>query len=307
MAGGEAGGPAHVPGVGRGGRVAAPHRRRQRRVSNEAGPAAVADLLKFAVPARDRQPDFDLDIGIARGRNCRGHAAERGQIREGRVKRRVRFGRLELPRGNHLRGRDGRVRQPQRREFPAGSRIRAGRSARVNNTARIDGDVRCRQHTHSAKHNPECDYRRDFHLHTSSLSVLVVKSRHSRRESRINAHSLLSRRARRSRRRRRQPNLCWENPPLDEGWGTRKNPVRNCESALRYARVDVAPLRMLQDALRRQGRLPQPRSRRIKNRVGNRRRHADNRRLASAKRTASPGGLSGQFRPPESSGKRTIG
>ena len=60
-----------VPGV---------HGAGERRVRDAARPSAVANGLELSIPFRG-QPHFDLDVRIARGRQRRGDAAERGQRR----------------------------------------------------------------------------------------------------------------------------------------------------------------------------------------------------------------------------------
>ena len=206
MAGSEARGVPRVPGVGRGGRVAAPQRRRQRRVLNEAVPAAVPDLLELAVPARNRQPDFALDIGIAGGSDGHGHAAKRRQIGE----RCVAFRRLELTRGNHLRRRDGGVRQLQRCEFPARSRIGAVRGARVNKPSRINGDIRRSADIRApAEQNPERNDAAIFiaspriHIRSYCLRHALARSRFRRYQAVIVAASRNLRRY--ARRVRNEP------------------------------------------------------------------------------------------------------
>ena len=73
---------AGVAGVGARGRVAAAQRVGHRRVADRARVAAVADALELAVPRLSgRNPDLELDLGIARRPRGRLDAAERRQRR----------------------------------------------------------------------------------------------------------------------------------------------------------------------------------------------------------------------------------
>ena len=96
---------AGVPGVGAGGRVAAAQRGRHRGVRDRSLIAAVAHALELAVPRLDRRnPDLELDFGVAARPRRRLDAAERGQgHRCGRALRltvdeRLRAGRRKRPR-----------------------------------------------------------------------------------------------------------------------------------------------------------------------------------------------------------------
>ena len=64
MTHGELRGITDVSRIGRRGGVSATQRRGERRVLNRSAPAAIADLLKLAVPSRKRQPDLGLDVRV---------------------------------------------------------------------------------------------------------------------------------------------------------------------------------------------------------------------------------------------------
>ena len=70
---------ADVTGVGGRRGVAARERASHGGIGNRAAERAVAHRLEFAVPARCGQPDFHLDLGVARRRQRCGDAAERGE------------------------------------------------------------------------------------------------------------------------------------------------------------------------------------------------------------------------------------
>ena len=53
-----------VAGIGGTGGVAVAQRFRQRRIADDAGPAAIPYGLIFLIPARGGQPNLDLDIGV---------------------------------------------------------------------------------------------------------------------------------------------------------------------------------------------------------------------------------------------------
>src|SRR5215475_8435410 len=54
----------------------------KRGVGDRACPSTVSYRQKLAVPAAQRQPDFSLNIRVARGCECRCNAAERRQVDE---------------------------------------------------------------------------------------------------------------------------------------------------------------------------------------------------------------------------------
>jgi len=107
-----------VAGVGGGGGVTVAHRASEASVADGAGETAVADTLKFSIPAGTGHPDFKLDIGIARRPDDASDAAEGRQIRNGLALRR-----RESARGNGARFRDGGAGE---REFGQRLTIRRG-------------------------------------------------------------------------------------------------------------------------------------------------------------------------------------
>ena len=131
---------ADVTGVGRRRGIAGSQRLGHVRIADDARPATVADRLILAVPGsvarrafggRHRQPDLDLDVGVARRRQRRGDAAERTQRLVGVRAARRAAGRLERAGGHDLRFRDGRVLERQRRQALArGGRKRSSRAGR---------------------------------------------------------------------------------------------------------------------------------------------------------------------------------
>ena len=113
-----------MPGVGVGGRIAPLHRIDEAQgvagVADASGPPSVAHPEELPVPARCRQPDFHLDVGIGAGRERGGDPAEGGRPGRGRSRRLPRAPRarrdLELSGGDRLCHGDGRVRQHQLRQ-----------------------------------------------------------------------------------------------------------------------------------------------------------------------------------------------
>jgi hypothetical protein len=81
---GEAGVPA-IAGVARirsRNRVAAPQSRGQGSVIDPASVAAIPAAFQFSIPARNRQPEFNFDIGIARRLQSGRHTAKCRQVAE---------------------------------------------------------------------------------------------------------------------------------------------------------------------------------------------------------------------------------
>ena len=103
--------------VGGCGGVAGAQRVGHRGITDDACPSSVADRLELPVPSVRRQPDFDFDVGVARGLQRRRHAAERGQI--------LHF--LELTRGHERGGRDGAVFQRERGKLVTRRGVRRNR------------------------------------------------------------------------------------------------------------------------------------------------------------------------------------
>ena len=137
MSGREARGIARVPGVGRRGRVASLHCGLHRAVGDRAGEAAVSDRLELAVPAGQRHPHFDLDVGVSGRLQCRADPAER----RGRGERR-----LDGAGRHDLRERDRRIRQGQRRQALA---RRGGAASPGDEDAQDDEDESCQIPCHS--------------------------------------------------------------------------------------------------------------------------------------------------------------
>ena len=75
----------NVPGIGRARHVSTPKRFRHGGITDHARPAAIAHRLIFAVPARNRQPDFNFDVGIARGLQRCSQPAKRRELFESRI------------------------------------------------------------------------------------------------------------------------------------------------------------------------------------------------------------------------------
>src|SRR5262245_28381424 len=46
------------------------------RIADDSSPSSVADALKLAVPAVNREPNFNFDVGVTRGFDSYGHTAE---------------------------------------------------------------------------------------------------------------------------------------------------------------------------------------------------------------------------------------
>ena len=82
MAQGEASALAIMSEVGHGGGVALLDSGGESSRRDGPAPSSVAVPAQLAVPALNRQPNFDLDFGISCWRESRADAAERGQIRE---------------------------------------------------------------------------------------------------------------------------------------------------------------------------------------------------------------------------------
>src|SRR5579871_4606945 len=97
--------------IGGRGNIAAANSLRQRAIRDGARPSTVANAFILTVPARDGQPDFDLDVGIATGFQGRRYTAKLRQILESCV---VALRELERSGWNHLRRGDGGIRQRQR-------------------------------------------------------------------------------------------------------------------------------------------------------------------------------------------------
>lgn len=103
-----------VSSVAAGSRVATPHRLDEPPVADAPAESAVAFSPELPVPARQRQPGFHPDDGIAAGLQRGGDPAEGRRRRKGPAGGMLgAFGHLELP-GRHCLGHgDGRVRQCQ--------------------------------------------------------------------------------------------------------------------------------------------------------------------------------------------------
>ena len=68
-----------LPRVGRGRGVSRLYGHCELHVIDQSGESPIADALQLAIPSRDRQPDFEFDVGV-RGRPGLGHnAAKCGQ------------------------------------------------------------------------------------------------------------------------------------------------------------------------------------------------------------------------------------
>ena len=74
-----------VPRIRGCGRIAVPKPGHQGAVTDSAGPSAVSDTKKFAVPSTGGHPDFDLDLGVGRRPDHRGDAAPCGGLQRRRV------------------------------------------------------------------------------------------------------------------------------------------------------------------------------------------------------------------------------
>jgi hypothetical protein len=74
-----------VAGIRRRGRIAFPKPGHQGAITDSAGPSAVSDTEKFAVPSTGRHPDFDLDLGVGRRPDHRGDAAPCGGLQRRRL------------------------------------------------------------------------------------------------------------------------------------------------------------------------------------------------------------------------------
>src|SRR5882724_8792274 len=86
-----------VASIGAGSGVATFQIARKRRIADSACETAVADAQKFAIPARCRQPDFKVDIGIRGRGDAPGNAAEFRKIFERlSIRRTKRTGRSRL-------------------------------------------------------------------------------------------------------------------------------------------------------------------------------------------------------------------
>ena len=148
MAHREARAAADVACVGGTGRIAAPERVSHRGVADGARPRAVADRLILAVPARacragalcgGGEPDFDLDVRVARRLQRRRHAAERRQVGERIATAAGAAARLRETAGrDDLRCVDRALRQRERRETLACRR--ACISCREQNRQNEPGD-----------------------------------------------------------------------------------------------------------------------------------------------------------------------
>ena len=110
---------ARVSGVCHRDRVAARDAARQRLHRDLSAPSAIADALELAVPLFDRHPDFDRDVGIARGSQRSSNPAKRRQrvvwTKRRRTRRENAGGRCRELSGRHeLRARDLGIRQRKR-------------------------------------------------------------------------------------------------------------------------------------------------------------------------------------------------
>jgi hypothetical protein len=140
-----------MAGVGAGRGIAATNASGQRVRVDVAVPSAVAGCLELAVPARRRQPHFDLDVGLSRRLERRRNAAEGREIGELRAATASALRRRKRARGNRLRHGDGRVLQLERRQRLAGLR----------------GDRTCTD-------EDECGKNREDRFHVYLLSGAIV-------------------------------------------------------------------------------------------------------------------------------------
>src|SRR5215472_1731336 len=97
-----------MSGIGAGGGVAAENSGGQAGIVNVSGKTAVSQPSIFSVPAAERQPDFNLDLGILGRFDGRLYAAKRRQILD-RSRRRAGARRNKLSGGNLLRRGDGGI------------------------------------------------------------------------------------------------------------------------------------------------------------------------------------------------------
>jgi len=105
-----------------------------RKVSSLTGEAAIADALKLAVPLRGGHPDFELNVGIARGSNGAGYTAECGRDTDS-----GRTGRSERAGGDGLRHRDGGIGRRKRFETFASRGARGGAAKQQRQQAVVHG------------------------------------------------------------------------------------------------------------------------------------------------------------------------